>query len=280
MDRLLIFFLFLGFGQGATVSYAQWVEAPGKGWVQMSVYHHDTTTQFDTRGEEMPFFSDGRAVTTSAFVTAALGLVHGVDVWVQAPLHRLRFENSFGRRDRTGVGDPRIYLRLGAGLFGRPEVPFAVRGGVKLVGGDFPVDAEVIPLGEGQRDWEVMLELGHSFHPRPVYVTAWAGRRWREPNRAAGRDPGDEWFFYLGAGGQEGRFGWKVAAEGWQGETPVLENLPVRSARQEMLQVLPTVGWTLGPGAVEVGARLPLAGRNFPAGAAVVFGYFTRWRLW
>lgn len=45
---------------------------------------------------------------------------------------------------------------------------------------DVPLHAS--PLTEGQRDWELIVEAGHSFHPAPVYAQAWAGHRWRKEN--------------------------------------------------------------------------------------------------
>ncbi len=44
-----------------------------------------------------------------------------------------------------------------------------------------------------------------------------------------------------------------------------------------MLQVYPTLGFELGPGVIDIGGRIPLTGRNLPAGAALIFGYFFRW---
>lgn len=256
---------------------SQWIEKPANGWIHTAIYRHETSTIFDETGSREKIFNNGHAETTSLFVTAAGGLFRGVDAWVQLPLHHLIFDDNLDRRRRTGVGDPRIFLRVGPELFGFRPVPVAVRAGVKLVGGDFPVDAEIIPLGEGQRDWEVMLEAGASLDPTPAYVMGWIGYRWRETNDGAAWKPGDEAFAYLAAGGTMLRIQWKVALEGWRGESPRIQGILIPSARREMLHVFPTVGWPIGPGAVELGLRVPLAGRNLPTGPAFVIGYFTRW---
>ena len=70
-------------------------------------------------------------------------------------------------------GDPRIFLRAGSSLFGVNELPVAValRGGVKLTTGAFENDAETISLSQGQRDWSLLLEVGKSLHPLPMYVS-------------------------------------------------------------------------------------------------------------
>lgn len=258
---------------------AQWTEAPGAGWAQLSVYHHRTDREFGPDGTVRRFFADGRAVTTSVFLTAAVGLVEGADAWVQAPVHRLRFDDAGGERVETGLGDIRLFLRAGPALLGaRLPVALAVRAGVKLPGSEFPVDAEVIPLTEGQRDWELMLEIGHSFHPLPLYAMGWVGNRWRERNEEIARDPGDERFAFAAVGGDlPAAFTWKLAGEGLWGTAPRIEGLPVPSASRRLLQLFPTLGRKAGPGILEVGGRLPLSGRNLPAGPALVLGYFVAW---
>ena len=256
---------------------AQWIEAPGRGWVDVRVAHHDTRRAFGPGGEPERFFAGGRAVTTSLHLTSAVGLVCGMDVWLQLPAHRLVYADAGGRRERVGLGDPRLYLRFGPALFGLEPVPVALRAGVKLPVGDFPVDAEVIPLGEGQRDWEALVELGHAFRDRPLYVMGWVGYRWREANEELAWDPGAEPFAFAAAGGSHRRFVWKLAAEGWLGRPPTIQGIRLPSARRQFLQALPSLGWRTSVGVVELGGRLPLAGRNLPAGPALVLGYFARW---
>lgn len=278
LGRILIL-IGVALGASPAGSCAQWVEPPGEGWVQVALYHHDTHTVFGSEGNTERIFASGHSVATSLYTTAAVGLVPGLDTWVQVPVHRLVFEDAAGRHERTGLGDPRMYLRLGPEVVRRSSpLAVAVRAGVKWPGGDFPVDAEVIPLGEGQRDWEVMIEGGHAFRHRPLYVKGWVGHRWRETNEETARDPGDEWFAYVAAGGRFfERLTWKLAVEGWTSRTPKIQGISVPSAQREMLQVLPRIGWPFGGGRAEVGARIPLAGRNLPAGPALVLGYFVDW---
>lgn len=262
--------------------HGQWVEAPGTGWVELQGSHQDTQTRFDENARVEPLFNEGaRALTSTLRLTGALGLWQGLDVWLDAPFHRLEFNDAVRDRLSVGPGDPRLYLRAGPSLFNVDNLPFAValRGGVKFPVGDFEVDAEVIPLSEGQRDWDLLLEVGRSLHPWPVYVMAWAGYRWRESNTSIHRKPGDERLFYLAAGGSLNRFQWKLALDGLFGRPPVRTSfdLPLEKDRRELVQVIPSVGWKVGPGAVQVGGRLPLHGRNLPAGPIVTVGYFVSW---
>ena len=38
---------------------AQWVEAPGKGWISAEVYHHDTRDRYDLHGNKNAIPFDG-----------------------------------------------------------------------------------------------------------------------------------------------------------------------------------------------------------------------------
>lgn len=266
---------------------AQWVEPPGTGWLQVSATHQDTQRKFNRDGNVTAFDTeDARSITTTVRVTGALGLVRGVDAWVDVPYHRLAFNDVQANRLQTGIADPRFFLRTGPSLFGVDDLPVAValRGGVKFPVGEFDIDAEVIPLSEGQRDWELLLEVGKSLHPWPVYVMGWAGYRWREENPASSTKPGDERLFHVAAGGSLDSFHWKLAVDGVLGRPPTRTDfgLVLENDRRELVQVTPTVGWEVGPGTVEAGARIPLHGRKVPAGPVVTLGYFLDWgtSLW
>lgn len=255
---------------------AQWVEAPRKGWVQFALYHHDTGEEFNFDGVRRDIRNGGHAVATSSFITAAFGVVDGVDVWVQLPYHRIDYSDFGGDRVRSGVGDVRAHVRVAPLSYVGSDLPLAIRAGVKLPVGDFPLDAEIIPLGEGQRDYELMLELGHSFYPRPAYVMGWAGYRWREENFERRQDFGDEAFFLVAVGGNVRKWGYKLTAEGWDGSAPILEGIRIENASRKMAHVTPSISYTVGAGALEFGGRFPLSGQNLPAGPAFVFGYFFR----
>lgn len=290
MDRLVsgtgrragLVLILVGLALWGPAAEAQWVEPPGRGWVQLSLSHHDTRNRFDERQRIRPLFNEGgRSITTSLFVTAVAGVVRGMDMWLEVPVHSLQFNDDVVDRHSAGLGDPRVHLRVSPALLGvASPVPVAVRVGVKWPVGAFPVDAEIVPLTEGQRDVEVLLEVGRSFYPQPVYAMAWAGYRWRALNPDAARKPGNERFFFAAVGGQYRAVTWKVAAEGLFGETPRLLGLPILTARRRLVQVLPSVGYSVGEGVVELGVRMPLAGQNLPAGIAFTVGYFRRWKGW
>ncbi len=51
------------------------------------------------------------------------------------------------------------------------------------------------------------------------------------------------------------------------------------SARRSMLEVFPTLGMPIGSGFLELGARVPISGRNLPAGNALSLSFFLPWGL-
>jgi len=258
----------------ATPRAAQWVEAPGAGWIAAAVYHQDTRRHYGAEGEARDFFAEGRAVATSSFLTVAAGLFPGVDSWTQLSFHRLRYDDLLGERSAAGVGDVRFWLRAAPLRWLGKELPFAIRAGVKMPAGDFDVNAEVIPLGDGQRDWEIMAEAGRSFWPRSVYLSAWAGYRWREENHESLKDYGNEVFYFIQAGGRLGPAGWKVAIDGWDGASGRTEGILVPSFRRELVQIQSSLALDAGPGQLEAGGRLTLRGKNLPAGPALLIQYF------
>ena len=275
-NRFVVGFLLGGTLLGASPAAGQWVSSPREGWVDLTLIHHDTRREFDTTTSRRRIFAGGRALTRSMFLTANIGLLRGLDTWIQVPLHHLRFDDAGGKRVSSGVGDPKAWLRAGPELLGLGPWPVAIRGGVKMDSGTFELDAEVVPLGEGQVDLELMLELGRSFHPRPLWTSGWIGYRWRLENTEAGVRPGNERFWWWSVGGNVRSLGWQAALEGLSGEPWIIQNLSIASARRELLQFFVKADYPVGPGRASLGIRAPLSGRNLPGGAAVTAGYFFR----
>jgi hypothetical protein len=258
-------------------AHAQWVLAPGEGWVDATFVHHDTDDQFDRLGIRREMFGHSRALTRSLIVTGAVGVVRGIDVWLELPFHNLRFEDGGGRRVSRGAGDPRTFVRVGGELVGLPGWPVALRGGVKLDLGDFDVDSEIVPLSEGQRDWEFLLELGHSFYPRPFWTMGWIGHRWRGENTEVFKKPGNEIFWFWTLGGTVGPVGWKASVDGFTGGSWHVFSLRLPAFRRALHQLLLSADYGAGPGRITGGVRIPVRGRNLPAGSAFTAGYFYRW---
>ena len=95
------------------------------------MFHLDTNDRFDELGVRKALFNEGgRSVTTSFYLTAAYGLYRGLDMWVELPMHRLAYDDIAAKRRSTGIGDPRIFVRMSPALLGWSEaLPIALRGG-------------------------------------------------------------------------------------------------------------------------------------------------------
>ena len=260
----------------ASPGYGQWIEPERQGWASFSMYYLDTQEQFGPSGEVRNFVLEGQAQTASSFLTIAMGIAPGVDIWIQPSYHRLEFADLGGTRISWGFGDTRLYVRTAPLRLVGSDFPFAIRAGTKLPT-DFESGTDLIPLGDGQRDWEVMAEVGHSFWPRPFYAAAWAGYRWREAGESS--DFGNERFFNVSVGGGADLLGFKVQLEGWYGGVPVFGGLLGVGQEREMVRLSPSLLVTAGPGQVELGSRVPLAGQNLATGPEIVVGYFTRLSL-
>lgn len=254
---------------------AQWPAGQGEGWAKLSFFSHETSERFDAKGEERLFFTGGESVSRALYLDALVGVTDYLDVWLQAPWFDLAFDDVGGNRTASGPSDVRAFVRYGLGRHLLGGIPLSVRGGVKIPVQDLPVDAEIIPLGEGQWDVEAWLEGGHSFYPLPLYAVGWLGYRWRFENESVQRDPGDERLFLLDVGLTTRPVGFKVVVEGLYGLAPVLQGILVEQGRRESLQVQPEVVVALGSTLyLQGGVRLPVEGRNHPAGRQYVAALF------
>ncbi len=253
--------------------------APGGGWAQISLYRSRSVSGFNRNGERQEFLAQGEFLTRSIFLTASVGVVEGLDVWAQLPIHNLDVATTGGRSASSGVGDLRFAVRVTPDLFGF-DAPLGLRFGGKTPGSTFPVDATVLPLTEGQRDFELRLESGTAFDFLPIYVAGWVGYRWRGLSEVREYEPGEETFGHLAVGGSVGDLTLEVGADGLWGQAPTVSGLTLADAEaRRFLQIVPTVGYPVGPGKVEVSGQFPLAGRNLPNGVGIAVSYRTTWGL-
>lgn len=250
----------------------------GGGWIQGAVFGQQADRFFNPSGSRQPFLADSKFTTQSIFLTGAVGIATGLELWAQLPAHRLRVKSAGGNSRSSGVGDVRFAARIGSEIVGL-DIPIAARFGVKLPGSKFPVDATILPLTEGQRDWEVALESGYGFPNRSIYLMGWMGYRWREIHEEASRDPGDEAFGHLAVGGALGGISWELAGDGLWGKAPVALGFTIPGESRRLIQLQPTLGLDAGPGRVEASAQIPLMGQNLPVGTGFILGYRMTWGL-
>jgi len=246
---------------------AQWPVGKGEYWAKMSVFSHSTTEQFRADREKRPFLnSNAESHARALFLDGLVGVTDRLDVWLQVPYFELEFNDDVDDRRSTGIGDIRMSARYNLIQLLDGGLPISARFTAKAPIVDFPIDAEVIPVGEGQWDYEAWLEAGVSLWPLPAYSVVWLGHRWRAMNSETTRDPGDE-FMFLAELGVTGRVGGKVVLDGIFGGTGAIQGIQVSSDQREILYVQPTLTVQVTPSLIiEAGSRIPMMGRNFPAG--------------
>jgi len=259
---------------------AQWPAGKGQYWAKLSVFHHRTTEQFRSNGEKRPFLAgNAKARSTAIFIDVLVGVTDRADLWLQVPYFDLNFDDDVDKRHSSGIGDVRLSVRYN--LFGlrNGSVQVSGRYTVKIPIVDFPIDAEVIPVGEGQWDHEAWLEMGASFWPIPAYGVLWVGRRWRQMNTETTRDPGDEVTLLAELGGTlaGGPFGGKSVLDAIFGSTGSVQGVRVSNDEREIMYLQPTINYQITPSFLLEGAvRVPLSGRNFPAGPQFMIAVFHR----
>lgn len=245
---------------------------PGTGWVQLSFSAQWATQFYNADGSQSPFLAESEFTTQSFFLTGSLGLLPGLEVWGQVPRHHLNIDASSGTSTSNGVGDVRVAARVTSEIVGL-DLPVAVRFGAKVPGSDFPVDATVLPLTEGQTDYEVSVESGSILGDLPIYVAGWVGYRWRKSNLEAARTPGDETFAHATVGGFAGSLSWGVGVDALIGQAPLAQGIELPSEKRRMVLLQPTLGYEVGPGQLEVTGAFPLSGRALPASTGFSAGY-------
>jgi hypothetical protein len=257
---------------------AQWAQGrAGRVWAKTAVFLQKTDEQFSTVGERQAWLGDGESDARAVFTDIIVGLHPQVDLWVQIPYFDLSFDRpAIDELHTAGFGDIRAWLRWQfASLLGG-STPVALRVGAKAPIGDSPLDAEVIPVGEGQWDLEVFAEIGHSFWPVRAYVELWLGYRARFANTESDIDPGGEYVYLAEAGVQPSQGSLlKVTVDGLVGRRFVQEGFRTNTKRRILTFQFAGAVRT-GPVWPEFGVRIPVSGQLFPAGPQFVFAVSTQ----
>jgi hypothetical protein len=262
----------------ATAASAQWAQGKaGRVWAKTAVFLQQTDEQFGPAGDRQVWLGNGESDARALFTDVIVGLHPRIDFWLQVPLYDLRFDRpSIGEIKTTGVGDIRAWLRWQFASLMGGSTPVALRVGAKAPVGDSPLNAEIIPVGEGQWDVEAVAEIGHSFWPVPVYAELWLGYRARFANTEKDIDPGGEYLYLAEAGVQPTqRTLLKVTVDGLVGRRFVQEGIRTNTKRRiHNLQFAGAV--RTGPVWPEFGVRIPVSGQLFPAGPQFVFALSTQ----
>lgn len=253
-----------------------WVLPARRFWGQVSVFGQQTTERYFIDGRRTPYFFDGRNRTMALFGDVRYGLSDRLEVGAQLGAYRLQFDDLSDRRLSSGLGDLRVAARWN--VVKRGANVATVGATLKFPTGEFVNDAEVVPVGEGQYDLDLVVEAGHSFWPRRAYLTLAAGYRVRGTNRKNGISPGDEVVWAVEGGHHLlSRLSLKGVVRGLHGLRSTSFGLEIPSLKREAVHVQPGLVWAL---AAERGIDLSLPftvrGRNWPAGLSLGLGFYSR----
>lgn len=251
---------------GPSLAHAgAWTLPQGTNWFKVGFMYQDTTERYFLDGERIPYFFDGRNQTRALFFEYVRGLTDRLDVKVQLPIFAISFDDFAGERESNGLGDLRLESRYN--IMDDPMV-LTLGGTIKFPTGEFVNDAEIVPVGEGQYDFDVFAEVGRSLWPVNGYVTGKIGYRFRTENKKTNIAFGDEIIWRAEVGYRfNRRLSTKVLARGLHGFESMSFGLTIETLRREVVYIEPGVhfAFTETQG-VEVTVPVSVRGRNWPAG--------------
>ena len=250
-----------------------WMLSRATTWLRTGFMVQITDDRYFIDGSRIPYFFEGHNQTLAAFVDLRHGISDRLEAAVQVPYFGISFDDLAAERTTTGIGDLRVGLRYNI----LPGPIVATLGAlVKFPIGEFVNDAEIVPVGEGQYDFEVTAEVARSLWPRPGYVTALIGYRWRTANAETGINHGNEvlWSFEAGYSVAP-RIALKALIRGLHGLETTSFGLPLPSLQRRIVYLEPGVLVELSPRrTLEVSVPVSLSGRNWPAGPVFNIGVF------
>ena len=203
-----------------------------------------------------------------------------MDIGAQIPYFDQKFQDATRSEPPTDSGFSDLRMMAKLRLLERPLV-LTLKGAVKFPTGDFVNEDGLIPVGEGQWDFDFGVQAGRSFWPVPAYVAVEYAYRIRRENEEIFRDPGEETLI-------NGEVGYNLMPklllaaklEMLRGGTGTDFGLPLASSIKRITYLAPTVSYTLhGNTVAEAAMRFSLNGRNFPAGNQITFGVSTDFDL-
>lgn len=251
-------------------THEEYVGAPGSG-------RGSDPTRIYNVGNRAPYRFNGRYRSRAIFFDLFYGATDRIDIGLQLPFFRQEYQDTplltgFGEpRTATGFGDIRGLLKFN--LFNLGTVG-TLKLGFKAPSGEFVNEDGLIPVGEGQWDFDAAVQLGRSFWPRPVYANADVGYRLRLRNAETDRDPGNEWTFLAETGLRVRRnalVGIKV--HGIRGKAATVFGARIHSDIKKVTYISPAI--SLGPFrrfTLETALNISVHGRNYPAGWMAVVG--------
>ena len=224
-------------------------------------------------GTRRPYLFNGEYDSQAVFLEAYYGVTDRLDLGVQVPFFDQVFDDDTRLEppSDSGFSDIRFFAKLNA--LQKP-VLVTFKGGVKIPTGDFVNEDGLIPVGEGQWDFDFIVQVARSFWPLPVYANVDLGYRIRLENDETLRDPGEEFLF----NGEVGlnltrRLLLATKLELLRGTAGTDFGFKNTSQIKRITYLSPTIMYNLHGGTTaELAYRFSLNGRNFPAGKQLTLG--------
>ncbi|MBL4754207.1 MAG: transporter [Flavobacteriales bacterium] len=224
-------------------------------------------------GQHTTYLFSGRLESYAGFLNLNYGITDKLEVLAQIPYYNISFIDEVDpNRARTkAVGD----LVFGAryNFFMKPFV-YTLKINSKAPTGFFNKDAEVVPVGDGQWDIQVVNQFGKSLYPIKGYVNVDLGYKVRfAPNpETSNLDPGDEIHLNAEVGYNVYAGLWaKMGVAGFWGQefTASFANseLQLSDSERRILYLTPGIYWEINPNwAFDLTIKYTLSGKNYPAG--------------
>ncbi len=261
-----------------------WTLPRGQIWSKITFFQQNTNEWYisspeftecesHNAGDRRPYRFNGEYDSKAFFIEGFYGVTDRLDVGVQVPFFDQVFDDDtrIEPPSDAGFSDMRVFAKFN--IMQNPAL-FTIKLGAKIPTGDFKNEDGLIPVGEGQWDFDFVAQLGRSFWPLPLYGNVDVGYRVRRENEEILRDPGDEWLINAELGGnltQQALLMLKM--EMLRGKAGTVFGFKNSSEIKRITYLAPTLLYDVGRGtAVEAGLRFSLNGRNFPAGHQVTLG--------
>ena len=276
----------------AALEAGAWTLSPGRVWGKVTFFQQHAEEWYISNAEfvgvehkagtRRPYRFNGKYDSKAVFIEGFVGVTERLDLGIQVPYFDQVFEDdaTFGNPpSASGFSDMRFFVKWRA-LQAPAIVTF--KPGAKVPTGEFRNEDGLIPVGEGQWDFDFFLQVGRSFWPLALYANVDVGYRMRTENKEILRDPGDEWVI-------NGEIGYNPTArlmlatklEMLRGRAGSSFGFESSSLIKRITYFAPTAALALPHDTtLEVAVRYSLDGRNFPAGHQVAVGLSTAFDLW
>ena len=291
MTRNLGSFFGTLFLSAASASAGAWTLPAGTTWAKVTYFQqradewYTANAEFSGRlfdaGTRRPYRFGGEYESKAIFIEGFVGITDRLDFGMQIPYFDQKFSDDTRLEPGADAGFSDLRLMAKLRLTEKPAI-VTLKTAVKMPTGEFRNEDGLIPVGEGQSDYDFIIQVGRSFWPLPIYANADIGYRIRTINEDIDRDPGDEWLFNAEVGysvSERLLFALKLdALRGGRGT----EFGFIRSSSliKRITYISPTVSYRIaGEAALEVSVRSTINGRNFPAGQQLTAGLSTSFDL-